>query len=164
LAALRGEDLHRYRDRVVIEARVRAPTGACRRCGQVSGRVHGGYVRQLRDAAAGGVQVVILLRVRRFRCGNAAFPVVTFAEQVEGLTSPGNRIRVVAESTGTFYGTAMTAGNIYTVAGLGPQGFSGDGGPAIKAALSEPFGVAVNSTGDLLIADIGNNRIRMVNG
>ena len=50
----------------MLDARVRAATAACRRCGQVSGRVHGGYVRQLRDAAAGGVQVVIALRVRRF--------------------------------------------------------------------------------------------------
>jgi len=48
-------------------------------------------VRQLRDAAAGGVQVVIALRVRRFRCGNAACPAVTFAEQVMGLTSPHSR-------------------------------------------------------------------------
>jgi transposase len=53
--------------------------------------VHGGYVRQLRDAAAGGVQVVIALRVRRFRCGNAGCPAVTFAEQVAGLTSPHSR-------------------------------------------------------------------------
>ena len=57
----------------------------------MSVRVHGGYVRQLRDAAAGGVQVVIALRVRRFRCGNAGCPAVTFAEQVAGLTSPHSR-------------------------------------------------------------------------
>ena len=41
-----------------------------------------------------------------------------------------NRIRVVADSTGTFYGQAMTAGDIYTVAGNGTLGVSGDGGPA----------------------------------
>jgi hypothetical protein len=68
------------------------------------------------------------------------------------------------ESTGTFYGRAMTAGNIYTVAGRGSQGFSGDGGPATSAELNQPFGVAPDSAGDLLIADVGNNRIRMVNG
>jgi transposase len=57
----------------------------------MSEQVHGRYVRQLRDAAVGGVQVVIALRVRRFRCGNAACPAVTFAEQVMGLTSPHSR-------------------------------------------------------------------------
>jgi transposase len=88
---MRVERVCRYPGRVVIEARVRGAAAACRRCGQMSGQVHGRYVRQLRDAAVGGVQVVIALRVRRFRCGNAACPAVTFAEQVMGLTSPHSR-------------------------------------------------------------------------
>ena len=46
------------------------------------------------------------------------------------------RVRVVAASTGTFYGQAMTAGDIYTVAGNGTSGFSGDGGPATSAELA----------------------------
>jgi DNA-binding beta-propeller fold protein YncE len=69
---------------------------------------------------------------------------------------------VVAEKTGTFYGQTMTAGDIYTVAGNGTTGFSGDGGPAAKAEFSDPTGVAVDSTGNLAIADQGNNRIRMI--
>jgi len=73
-----------------------------------------------------------------------------------------NRIRVVAASTGTFYGQAMTAGHIYTVAGNGTQGFSGDGGPATNASLFDPFGVAVDRAGNLVIADLDNNRIRVV--
>jgi hypothetical protein len=72
------------------------------------------------------------------------------------------RIRVAAASTGTFYDQAMTAGDIYTVAGTGTAGYSGDGGPAAKAELQTPGGVAVDSAGDLLIADTGNARIRMV--
>jgi DNA-binding NarL/FixJ family response regulator len=104
---LRVEDLYRRPDRVVIEARVRAATGACRRCGGVSGRVHGSYERQLRDAAAGGAQVVILLRVRRFRCGNAACPAVTFTEQVEGLTSPHSRFTPLLAGLLTQIGLAL---------------------------------------------------------
>jgi sugar lactone lactonase YvrE len=73
-----------------------------------------------------------------------------------------NRIRVVAESTGTFYGQAMTAGDIYTIAGNGTQGFSGDGGPATSAALNFPQGVAVDAAGNALIADTGNQRVRVV--
>ncbi|MFF3685998.1 transposase family protein [Streptomyces sp. NPDC002187] len=46
---------------------MRAATAACR-CGRRSGRVRGWYVRQLRDAAVGGLGVVIELCVRRFRC------------------------------------------------------------------------------------------------
>jgi hypothetical protein len=73
-----------------------------------------------------------------------------------------NRIRVVAASTGTFYGQPMTAGDIYTVAGTGTEGFSGDSGTATSAELDEPEGVAVDSAGSLLIADTNNNRIRVV--
>lgn len=50
---------------------------------------------------------------------------------------------------------------ITTVAG-GLYGFSGDGGPAQEAALSNPVGIALNGDGDLFIADRGNQRIRRV--
>ena len=73
------------------------------------------------------------------------------------------RVRVVAAATGTFYAQAMTAGDIYTVAGGNPGGFSGDGGPATSAQLSSPAAVAEDGA-NLLIADSGNNRIREVAG
>jgi DNA-binding beta-propeller fold protein YncE len=72
------------------------------------------------------------------------------------------RIRVVAESTGTFYGQPMTAGDIYTVAGDGARGFSGDGGPATKAQMNDPYAVTVDGAGNLLIADTFNGRVRVV--
>jgi hypothetical protein len=73
-----------------------------------------------------------------------------------------NRVRVVAASTGTFYGRAMTGGDIYTVAGDGTAGFAGDGGPATAAELNTPAGVVVDGAGNLVIADQGNNRVRVV--
>jgi sugar lactone lactonase YvrE len=63
-----------------------------------------------------------------------------------------NRIREVVASTG----------NIQTVAGNGTAGFSGDGGLATSAELDAPFGVFVDGSGDIFIADEGNNRIREV--
>ena len=79
------------------------------------------------------------------------------------IADTGNdRVRVVAASTGTFYGQAMTAGDIYTVAGSGQQGYSGDGGPATAAALDYPESVAVDRAGNLVIADHGNQRVRLV--
>ena len=78
--------------------------------------------------------------------------------------SGNDRVRVVAAGTGTFYGQAMTAGDIYTAAGNGTGGFSGDGGPALSAGLNRPQGVAVDTAGDLLVVDAGSNRIREVAG
>ncbi|MGD0297968.1 MAG: hypothetical protein ABSE86_12695, partial [Bryobacteraceae bacterium] len=52
---------------------------------------------------------------------------------------------------------------ITTVAGTGTQGgFAGDGGPAIKALFNEPLGLAMDSAGNLYVADSGNNRIRVI--
>jgi hypothetical protein len=73
-----------------------------------------------------------------------------------------DRIRVVAGSTGMFYGQAMTTGHIYTVAGDGTAGFAGDGGPGTSAELHWPFDVTVDSAGNLLLADADNNRVRVV--
>jgi uncharacterized protein (TIGR03437 family) len=53
-------------------------------------------------------------------------------------------------------------GTITTVAGIGLNGFSGDGGPAINAMLNRPRGVAVDSAGLIYIADTFNNRIRVI--
>jgi len=61
-----------------------------------------------------------------------------------------NRVRKVAN------------GVITTVAGNGGIGFSGDTGPATSAQLRNPVGVAVDSSGNLYIADADNQRIRRV--
>jgi len=53
-------------------------------------------------------------------------------------------------------------GTISTVAGDGFPGFRGDGGPAPAARLNTPYGIAVDTAGNLYIADLGNNRVRMV--
>jgi uncharacterized protein (TIGR03437 family) len=59
-----------------------------------------------------------------------------------------------------------TSGTITTVAGANPTlglgGFSGDGGPATSALLNSPTGVALDSAGNIYIADYGNERIRKV--
>jgi hypothetical protein len=71
---------------------------------------------------------------------------------------------VVAQSDGTFYGQAMTSGDIYTVAGNGVAGCGGNGRAATKAQLGFPQDVTINSAGDLLIGQVGCHEIRMVTG
>jgi len=67
------------------------------------------------------------------------------------IADGGNhRIRMVAN------------GVITTVAGNGSAGYSGDDGPATSARLNVPAGVAIDSAGNLYIADWGNHRVRRV--
>jgi len=51
-----------------------------------------------------------------------------------------------------------TAGDIYTVAENGTPGFSGDGHAAVGAELDQPFGVGIDSAGNLLVADVASQR------
>ncbi len=54
------------------------------------------------------------------------------------------------------------SGVITTVAGSGVRGFAGDEGPALQAALDTPSALAFDKDGNLLIADMGNHRLRRV--
>jgi uncharacterized protein (TIGR03437 family) len=58
----------------------------------------------------------------------------------------------------------VSNGLISTVAGNGTDGFSGDNIPATSAELFQPAGIAVDSAGNLFIADAANQRIRKVSG
>jgi len=77
---------------------------------------------------------------------------------------------VAADSSGNIYFTDSTcgrvrkvsAGTINTVAGDGKTGASGDNGPASGALLSAPQGIAADLSGNLYIADSGNNSVRKV--
>lgn len=57
-----------------------------------------------------------------------------------------------------------TSGNITTIAGNGTLGYAGDKGAATSAELKYPCGVAVDSSGNVYIADTGNNVVRKVAG
>ena len=81
----------------------------------------------------------------------------------------GSRIRVVnmQTTTITIAGVVIKAGDIATVAGNGTKcdkaGVCGDGGKAGKANLNLPESVALDSAGNIYIADMTDNRIRVVN-
>ena len=53
-------------------------------------------------------------------------------------------------------------GMITTIAGTGTAGYSGDGGPATVADINQPFGITLDSAGDLFICDKGNYRLREI--
>jgi sugar lactone lactonase YvrE len=54
------------------------------------------------------------------------------------------------------------SGLISTIAGNGTSGYSGDGGPATQAAISQPGGLAIDGAGDIYFADSGNDVVRSI--
>src|SRR5947208_6031649 len=78
-----------------------------------------------------------------------------------GLAVDGAGNLFIVDSGNSRIQKVTPAGTITTVAGDGTVGFSGDGGPATSAQFgySGPTDVAVDSAGNLFIADSGNNRI-----
>ena len=81
---------------------------------------------------------------------------------VLGLAVDGAGNLLLADSNNHRVRLVATDGTINTVAGNGVCGFSGDGGPAAGAQLCNPAGMAMDNGGNLLIADISNDRIRRI--
>ena len=83
-----------------------------------------------------------------------------------------NPVGVAIDASGSFYFSDpgyngvnkvdAATGTLRRIAGTGSAGFTGDGGPATLAELNYPSGVALDSFGNLYIADYYNNRIREV--
>ncbi len=79
-----------------------------------------------------------------------------------GMAVDGSGNLYIADTRNNRIRKVDAGGTITTAAGTGTAGFNGEGGPATEAQLSFPHGVAVGRSGNLYIADTGNNRIRKV--
>src|SRR5580704_6612244 len=100
--------------------------------------------------------------------GNARIRVVNGSGTITTLTE-SIAVSMKIDSTGTIYATDGIAevykilpnGNLVTIAGSSP-GYTGDNGPATAATLNGPYGVAVDTSGDVFIADYFNCVIRKI--
>ena len=93
--------------------------------------------------------------------GTAATAAMLFQPQAVAVDANGN---LFIADTGNYRIREVSSTIITTVAGDGVQGYFGDGGTATAAGLDTPTGVAVDTSGNLYIADSHNQRIRKVSG
>ena len=94
-------------------------------------------------------------------------------EQPNINASLGGPFNVVFDKTGNLYISTnedskvskvdFFTGKVTVIAGTGTSGFSGDGGKASEAQLTNPTGLALDGKGNLYISDTGNERVRKVN-
>ncbi|MBK9285680.1 MAG: T9SS type A sorting domain-containing protein [Sphingobacteriaceae bacterium] len=82
---------------------------------------------------------------------------------VQGIAVDGLGNIYVADQSNNRIRKITPSGIISTCVGTGIGGYSGDGGPAINAQISTPYGISIDASGNLFIADFNNSRIRKVN-
>ncbi len=79
------------------------------------------------------------------------------------MTDNGNKIRMISALTGTFFGTAMTAGNIYSIAGTGASGFNGNDQASTLAQTNGHEAIAIQAgTNRIFFGDLFNHRVRFI--
>jgi len=108
-------------------------------------------------------------------CGTAAVP--SASQGPQGRVEPklrfvaGGPEQLTIDGAGNIYGAdcqdafvfrVSTGRALTVVAGTGTQGFSGNGGPAVRAEFACPSGVALDLHGSLYVADHGNDRVRRI--
>jgi ABC-type amino acid transport substrate-binding protein/DNA-binding CsgD family transcriptional regulator/sugar lactone lactonase YvrE len=96
------------------------------------------------------------------------YPLTLRLHEPEGLAVDGAGDLFIADTRAhAIYEVPRSAqgsfGPVRRLAGTGRHGFSGDGGQAAVAEISEPRGLTIDPQGDVLFADSGNNRIRTIN-
>ena len=82
--------------------------------------------------------------------------------QPEGVAADALGNVYIADTLDNAIRKVTPDGVITTLAGTGTPGYSGDGGPANVARLTLPRGVAVDSAGNVYVADSGNNQVRRI--
>lgn len=122
--------------------------------------------------------VFLLLFSVRLAAGDISYTIDTFAgSDVVGDNGPALAAQVndphgmaidrsgnvyIADTDSQRIRKISPSGIITTIAGNGHPGYRGDGGPAERAQLNYPYGVALDEAGNLFVADFYNNRVRKI--
>ena len=118
--------------------------------------------RMVRRVDAGGIITTVAGNGGRGFGGGGGPAVRVSLDLPVGVAVDGSGNLYIAESLQHGVHRVDVSGILTRIAGTGERGYSGDGGPATGARLNGPRGVAVDGSGNLYIADRGNDRIRRV--
>ncbi len=123
---------------------------------------YGNYV--IREVSAGGIISTIAGNGTSGFSGDGGSATTAELAGSQGIVMDGSGNLYIADGNNNRVREVTAGGNITTFAGNGASGFSGDGGQAAAAELWQPWGLALDGSRNLYIADLINNRVRMVNG
>ena len=114
------------------------------------------------DAASGNISTVAGIGTAGYT-GDQSTPAAATLNGPTQLAWAQTGVLYVADTgNSAIRAIALKESLITTVAGSANAGFDGDGGPGQAAQLQKPEGVAVDNSGNVYIADTGNNRVRML--
>jgi streptogramin lyase len=123
--------------------------------------VDSGLIRRL-DLRSGAITTVAGTGVKGYAGDGGPAAQAAFSAPHEIRFDESGNLYVVERDSHVVRRVDARTHVITTVAGMGTAGFAGDGGPAAKAQLNRPHSIAFDASGDLLICDIGNHRVRAV--
>jgi transposase len=107
LAGIVIDEVDTLGSHLVITGRVRDACGSCPSCGGATARVHGWYVRTIKDTPVAGRSVTLKIEMVRLKCVTAPCEVRTFTLQIPGLTSLFSRYTPVLEGWLGRFGLAL---------------------------------------------------------
>jgi uncharacterized protein (TIGR03437 family) len=127
-----------------------------------AGNVYFGSLHSVFKVDAGGTLTRVAGTARPGNSGDGGTAVTAQLNFPMGIAVDAAGNLFVADRDASVVRKIAVNGTITTVAGSGTPGFTGDGGAATSAQINGPFGVAVDSSGNLYIADTGNEVVRKV--
>jgi uncharacterized protein (TIGR03437 family) len=117
---------------------------------------------RVREAQPGGNLFTIAGNGNASYFGDGAPAILGSVNQPEGVAVDPLGNVYIADTLDHAVRMVTPDGVITTLAGNGNPGYSGDGGPANLAHLNQPRGVAVDASGNVYVADTGNNQVRRI--